>query len=175
MVCGVVRFGDGVLGAAGSSRRFGKEGAGLRRASSRASVGRWRNGSGTGLNETAAGRAGLDGRERVVEASSAPGTVVAVEGLIEGVEARGRRVVGELLAGRESIPVRGLVEVDLGLGWSPSGSLARGAMGEVEMSEDAGASWSAQGIEFVDASEELGPAEAGGAGGSRRRAGASVG
>ena len=67
MVCGVVRFGDGVLGAAGSRWRFGKEGAGLRRASSRASVGRWRNGSGTGLNETAAGRAGLDGRERVWE------------------------------------------------------------------------------------------------------------
>ena len=114
-----------------------------------------------------------------------------MEGLIEGVEARGRRVVGELLAGRESIPVRGLVEVDLGLGWSPSGSLARGAMGEVEMSEDAlenggigeegedaqgaVASGAAEGIEFVDASEELGPAEAGGAGGPRRRVGSSVG
>ena len=32
-----------------------------------------------------------------------------------------------------------------------------------------------QGIEWVDASEELGPAEAGGAGGLRRRVGASVG
>jgi hypothetical protein len=64
-------------------------------------------------------------------------------------------------------------------------------MGEVEMSEDAVddggigeegedaqgavASGAAQGIEFVDASEELGPAEAGGAGGSRRRVGSSVG
>jgi hypothetical protein len=114
-----------------------------------------------------------------------------VEGLIEGIDARGKRVAGEVPTGRDSIPVRGLVEVDLSLGRSSSGGGARGAMGEVEMSEDAVddggigeegedtqgavASRAAQRVELVDASEELGPAEAGGAGGSRRRVGASVG
>ena len=104
--------------------------------------------------------------------------------LIEGIDAWGRWVAGEVPAGRDSLPVRGLVEVDLSLGRSPSGGEARGSMGEPEMSEDtvddggigeegedaqcAVASGAAEGIELVDASEELGPAEAGGAGGSRR-------
>ncbi len=50
-------------------------------------------------------------------------------------------------------------------------ALDDGGIGEEgEDAQGAVASGAAQRIELVDASEELGPAEAGGAGGSRRRA-----
>jgi hypothetical protein len=60
-----------------------------------------------------------------------------VEGLIEGIDAWGRRVAGEVPAGRDSLPVRCLVEIDLRLWRSARGSEARRPVGEGEVSEDA--------------------------------------
>jgi hypothetical protein len=51
----------------------------------------------------------------------------------------------------------------------------RGIGEEGEDAQGAAASGAAQGIEFVDSGEDLGPAEAGGAGGARRRVGAFIG
>lgn len=116
--------------------------------------------------------------------SSAPGSVVVGEGLIEGIEVG----AGWCSALGFSFPLGCLVEIDLRLWRSACGSEARRPVGEGEVSEDAFddggvgeegedaqvavASGATQGIELVDAGQELGPAEAGGAGGSRRAVGA---
>jgi hypothetical protein len=78
------------------------------------------------------------------------------------------------------IPVRRLVEVDFGLRRSASGGDAWAPVGEAEVAEnvvdDVGlgeegedaqnsvAAGTAEGVELVDAREELGPADAGGGG-----------
>ena len=112
--------------------------------------------------------------------SSAPGSVVVGEGLIEGIAVG----AGWCSALGFSFPLGCLVEIDLGLWRSACGSESWGPMGEGEVSEDAlddrgvgeegedaqgaVASGATQGVELVDAGQELGPAEAVGAGGARR-------
>lgn len=97
--------------------------------------------------------------------------------MIEGIEVGWGRVVTPWC----SYPMRGLVEIELSLGRSAGWGEAWGPVVEAEVAEEAldddglgeegedaqsaVAAGAAQGVEFVDPSEELGPADAGGGGG----------
>lgn len=108
------------------------------------------------------------GRGARVRAARASGTPVVRRGLIELVLRDG--------LGSRKVEGWGLIEVELGLGWTASRSDPGRPMGEVEMEEDAlygggqgdegddphfaAARGAEEGEHLVDASQELGPEHA---------------